>query len=281
MKGIYTQLEVKPPTKNAFYGFMSKTHFLLSTAYSLLCARKWFDRIVYYTDEKSWEHLSVLEGLIDEVIFIPEDSVPKECLATWSAGKMWVLSQQTEPFMHLDNDAYVLTPKLGIIAEQERMVCHIFEPTAIHGDLYKKQFEIIKKYGTEELPGFEHDFKSAISSYATGVIGGQDHAVISGIFRNILNFLHNKKPSEDLATGLEQGYLAMYCRSFGIEPYPMLLENRNYIKSWREMNRTGYIHLVGHLKKQKVAGEDLVLKYAGEKLILEVPELYMKIINLQ
>ena len=280
MKGIYTQLEVKSPKKNAFYGFMSKTHFLLSTTYSLMNSRNWFDKLVLYTDKNSWEHMSVLEELIDEVIFIPNDAVPRECYATWSAGKIWVLSQQNEPYVHLDNDAYVLTPKIIIEAKSKPIICHIKEPSLLHKDGYVRQFKIIEKYGTEELPGFEHDFNHHITSYATGVVGGQSWDILQEIFGNVMNFLHNKKPVEDLATALEQGYFAMFCRGNNIDVEPMLLENMNYDKCWREMRRTGYIHLVSEHKKGLLLGEDLVKKYAEEKVLMAYPHIYKKIINL-
>lgn len=279
MLGVYTQVEVNAPQRNAFYGYMSKTHFLFSTAYSLMLAKKWFWHIIFYTDKKSWEHLQVLEELIDEVIFIPEGEIPKESKATWSIGKMWVFSQMDEPFVHIDNDAYLISPLIKILAEQNDLICHLKELRLLHGEGYQKQFDIIKNYDHSKLSAFSPDYRDEIVSYATGVFGGKNYKLSQEIYGEVMDFIKDQKPTEDLATALEQGYLAMYCKKHGIPVQEVLMENRFHIKCYNEMQRRGYVHLVGGLKKAKYQGEDLVRKYTEEFVLMNNLELYKKIMN--
>ena len=246
MVAVYTQIETDIPKDNAFYGFISRTHFLFSVSYSVICSKKWFDKIILFVDKKSYNNMIPVLDLFDEVVII---DIPYKYGKTWAIGKINTYSVIDTPFVHIDFDAYLLTPYIKIFAERG-IIIHQKELSDIHLSAYMKQFECIKGYNNSMLSYFNTDIIKQYCSYACGVLGTYNYKLINTIYLEVIEFVRSNNINEDLSLSLEQGYLSMYLQGNNFEVYEALTQHKTLSEQLKEMKRKGYIHLVGNLKKK-------------------------------
>lgn len=280
MVGVYTFLQIKAPKSwnSAFYGFNSRTHFLFSTITSVVLSRKWFDKIVVFTDVETWEHLKDFSEIFDEVNFITEKEIPFDIRGTWSVGKMYSYLQMKEPFVHIDNDVYLKTPMVKIYAEQYPVIYQSIEINNYFKGWYQPQFDLVDKYLTDGfLPHFSKEWNYGELAYNAGVFGGSGIEIIHEVYSKVWDFLLAKKPSEDLSCALEQAYPSMYFYNKGITPFCVISEKFAGDRQNKEMARKGYIHLLSDRKRKN--GGQQVIDNCKDFLLTNHFGLYQKIIQ--
>lgn len=271
MIGVYTVLQVKVPSyKSAFYGFNSRTHFLLSTVYSAVLSRKIFDKLVLFTDKETWEYLKEFKGLYDEVRFVTETDIPREVRKTWAIGKIYAYCQMEEPFVHIDNDVYMTSPLAKIHAEQNPIIFQSSEINRIFAKSYQTQFDNLEEYlvstDINYLPHFRRGWNNLHFSFNAGVMGGSDIELIHNIYKPVFKFLTEFLPPENLSTTLEQAYPAMYMFDKKLPIKFCITECFSGKEQRREMSRKGYTHLLSELKTRD--GGNLVVEHCKDYLMI-------------
>jgi len=91
-------------------GWLNFKYFLISAAYSCLTLRKHNKKVYLYTDNQGSELMSDLLRLPFEDISLSLNELESEDHRLWIRGKMHVIEQQQDPFIHVDNDIYIWEP---------------------------------------------------------------------------------------------------------------------------------------------------------------------------
>ncbi len=91
-------------------GWPSDFHYVLSCLLSLQCGRRHFDRTVLVTDSPGKCLLVDQAGLEFDEVRLDLDCLQGLNPAWWVMGKVQAIRIQTEPFIHIDNDAYFWAP---------------------------------------------------------------------------------------------------------------------------------------------------------------------------
>tara|TARA_B100001559_G_scaffold316515_1_gene320182 strand:- start:471 stop:1370 length:900 start_codon:yes stop_codon:yes gene_type:complete len=128
MKIIFS-LWTKPLTAlNNTLGFNSLDDFFNSLVFSVNVAKRNYDNIHFYTDEYG---LELIEPYKDQLPFTEIHCVLNEIdwvpVQWWAYPKMYVYSLQNEPFMHLDNDAYLWEPIPQKLINTHDFICQSYE----------------------------------------------------------------------------------------------------------------------------------------------------------
>lgn len=90
-----------------FGGWLNFKYFLISAAYSCLTLKKYHKKVYLYTDTQGQELMDDLLQLPFEEISTSLNELDNEDHRLWIRGKMHVIEQQKEPFIHVDNDIYI------------------------------------------------------------------------------------------------------------------------------------------------------------------------------
>lgn len=93
-----------------FGGWLNFKYFLISAAYSCLTLKKHNKKIYLYTDTQGSELMGDLLDLPYNDISLSLNDLESEDHRLWIRGKMHVIEQQSEPFIHVDNDIYMWEP---------------------------------------------------------------------------------------------------------------------------------------------------------------------------
>lgn len=229
-------------------GYKNPRHFLISLSFSATLAKKWFGSVVMYCDRYSVPMMESL-NIFDEVIPCYEElaKVPEK---HWAVAKMLVYSKQTEPFLHIDNDVFLLKPPPKRIFTGE-LVAQSIESNGEFGGRYLRQMEamertaIYPKYWVRDWDNV-HFEEAAPFAYCAGILGGcnteliRDYA-ITGI-EHIKKYGHQYP---DINTTIEQVYFAMMAFKTHT-PVTTIISNWNETD---ECKKVGYRHFWGGTKR--------------------------------
>ena len=89
-------------------GYLNGRHFLSLLCLSAIYAKKNFSKVNMFCCQSSKEAFEQL-GLFDNVI-VALDEIEQLEPRHWAVAKLVTFSKQTEPFIHIDNDAYLSKP---------------------------------------------------------------------------------------------------------------------------------------------------------------------------
>lgn len=185
--------------------WFSERHHALSWAFSLLRLKTLGYKVTLYTDSSGYEWL--IENLnlpYDNVdISLDQLSIPNNL---WSLAKMWVYSEQKEPFIHFDGDVYIWNDDFIKELNQNDIICQHIERDFPY---YKDYFEILIK---ERYTLNENIFPRTIDSFDNialncGVIGGYN----IGFFRTLWNEAYSLyKTNEAKSISLNMGVNTLF-----------------------------------------------------------------------
>jgi hypothetical protein len=100
----------RPLARRPGAGWPSDFHYVLSCFLSLQCGRQHFDRTVLVTDSPGKLLLVDQAGLEFDDVRLDLDGLQDVDPGWWVMGKVQAARTQTEPFIHIDNDAYLWAP---------------------------------------------------------------------------------------------------------------------------------------------------------------------------
>lgn len=262
------------PYKKFGGGFSNDRHLLCSLAFSVLNAKKYFSSVVMYCSKDMVNVFSKLK-IFDEIIpFFDEiDQVPEK---HWAVSKMLVYSVQKRPFLHIDNDVYMLKPPPPHVFTA-RFMAQSVENAEDFAHNYHPQIEAVDrqhkypKYWVKDWT-VQHELLKTPYAHNAGVMGGTAVDHIREYARTGIDYmleLGDRLP--DINTTIEQAYFAMYA-------FKNDLKVKGYIRKWddREQAReVGFRHFWGGTKRGIDPGTHLPYMDGVIKKLREMkPEIY-------
>lgn len=184
---------------------------------SLHFLRRTFGRVELYADTAGRAFAERAGLAYDAVHELPPPQAGLE--RVWSVGKLLAAAQQTEPFLHVDGDAFVrqLPDPAPFIVQNE-------ESWHLESDFYK---------WWDAVP-FRPVANATTASYCFGIFGGTASAEIATACRQSVDFLTahademktilDSHPLAPLLASIlvEQIWVPMLLKQVGIEPTPYL-----------------------------------------------------------
>ena len=86
-------------------GFRDFKHFIAFLRVSVEHSKRLFGKVVFYTTTHTWEKVKDYGLPFDEVDTSFDAIAPTVNDSHWALIKLWACQKQTEPFVHIDNDA--------------------------------------------------------------------------------------------------------------------------------------------------------------------------------
>ncbi|HTF16471.1 MAG TPA: DUF6734 family protein [Chryseolinea sp.] len=262
-----------------FGGWLNFKYFLISTAYSCLTIRKQHKRLKLYTDSNG-------QGLFVDLMNLPYDDVSlslnnleNEDHKLWILGKMMAIKDQSQPFIHVDNDLYLWEP-----LPQNPSPNHLISQSRvpIWGEYRSSLNEIFANFPF--VPECLNERPTAKTMVANvGIVGGNDidfFQEFCEISQSLLEKNRQYLPLVD-AGGfnqmMEEYLFTSLARFKGREIYYLLESNaHDFPPSYLNLNLVPivykYIHLIGLNKQNHFYCEQLSLR-----LGYEFPEQYKKV----
>jgi hypothetical protein len=261
-----------------FGGWLNFKYFLISAAYSCLTLRKHHKKIYLYTDTQGQELMDDLLQLPFEEISTSLDELDSEDHRLWIRGKMNVIEQQHEPFIHVDNDIYIWEP----LPDPKKIIVQSRFP--IWGEYQLSLNEIFANF--DYIPECLQERPTDKTTVANvGLIGGHDIDFFQRFCENSRNLLERNRQFLPLINigGFNQmmeEYLFTSMLRHEDKDVFYLLENLNTPFPASHLNFSlvpavyRYIHLIGHHKQSAYACEQLELR-----LKYEFPETFRRVVE--
>jgi hypothetical protein len=239
MKAVFSLCTKFLDEQNVNGGFLDAEAFNCSCILSVLLARKQLGRAVIYTDSRGARLLEPLQLPFDEVHIIFDDFRYPPHL--WMASKLQAYRCQTEPFVHIDLDAYLWAPlparltEATVIAQSSEEDCGYYDgvvsfflrsagylPDFIsqHAATYGPKVRALNAgiYGGHDL--------ASIHACCDAAFATMEHPANQPMFAGLLS--SNSRGYElrhDFNVLLEQYFAGVYCYQHGV-PIGYVLSNQ-------------------------------------------------------
>ena len=105
MKAIYTFWS--KPLINNFARCKSEKNFILMFVYSMLWSAKWFEKVELNTDEYGYNIFKYFENSKIKIKNTLNDFEGLDSYLFWAYPKIYSLTLQDEPFIHIDGDIFI------------------------------------------------------------------------------------------------------------------------------------------------------------------------------
>lgn len=249
MNAVYTFW--RKPFAASGGGYLTGRHFLSLLCLSAIYARRSFSNVNMFCCENSKETFEQL-GLFDNVI-VALDEIEHLKNIHWATAKLVTFSKQTEPFIHIDNDAYI-SKRLPAEFRLVPLIAQCPESYVEFNGNYVPQIKAIQnhsvhpKYWHEDWLNYSGRASKATFAHNTGIFGGCDIEAIHNYAGSAVEYMikyGNDLP--DVNTTIEQAYLGMFSDH---EKIPV----KRLISDWRNNNAAkdlGYCHYWGGTKRDK------------------------------
>ena len=261
MKVLQSYWFAKFRSEKTFGGFHDERSFWHSTVLSAFSIAQFYEAELV-TDSYGAECAEFI-GLPYRAISRSFDSLPQQLSQLWALGKLWLYQQQSEPFLHIDLDAY-LWERLPQRCEEAEVVIQVYEDDPRQLEFYRRVLGAL----LEKLPCLPDSYRDPQLLLRTclgvncGVVGGsrldlfQSYAAESA---SIMTDPRNMAAWEDLYrsfgsrfgwfnAGIEQTNLLLWCERFGVVPEAVV---PNAFAPGRDIRseKLGFTHLVGEEKE--------------------------------
>ena len=242
-----------------------------------------FDGARWLIDELNLPYSNVVYGL---------NQMPNYDPSLWALAKIFTISQQNTPFLHVDSDVYIWEPFKTEFINNNLCVQNIE-----YEEKFENQFGIYINSITKlknklfSLPKFIEDVLSnykitgRIEAYNTGIVGGQNLDFLKLYSNFIFEFLNTNKDRDIESSDMnliEQLFLFCLAQNNGIIVKPLFGKekavDKNAYFSMAQFNLTPlvnkYIHVVGQGKKNNTYCSQVALR-----LRYEFPKMYNHILS--
>lgn len=213
-------------------------------------ARKWYDKVEIVTDSLALPIFEKLKLPYTEINTVLDELIDYD-KASWALGKIKAYQIQNEPFVHIDNDVFLLQDLLKPF-ENERIVCQNIE----NGDQFKNYYEpmlfSLEENGVNVLDkdGLPQYWRLTENSPCMAIYMCNDLRFNEEYCRAVFNFIDvNKKLLYDgerafswacYSVIFEQYLAGQVAEQLGLTITPMC-ENSNF----EELAKLGYVHIWG------------------------------------
>jgi len=260
-------------------GWTDKKYNYMSWALSCLQFGKFYNNIELITDSIGKEILIDQLKLPYTKVHVLLDKLNHYHPGLWAIGKLYTYSIQTEPFLHVDGDAYIWE-RFSTEIENSGLVAQNLEVNFSH---YRNSLEGIQNnfsYIPECLS--KHNLNDDINAINAGVFGGNDIEFIQEYTKSAFKFIDKNISSlEKISIGLfnmvyeqflfyklvkERKKSITYVTKNTTDEFEGLAEFSGVSKI------TKFIHVVGKYKYFSQTGENI-----ARHLLLDYPEYYFRI----
>lgn len=272
MIAVYSLYEDNRKKTNG--GFRSKKELATCLTLSVLESKKQFDSVEFWTNDYGAE--------IVERYKIPFDKVHvklnhfSEFLHPdfWAYAKIWTYAQQTQPFIHIDNDV-ILFQKIDEGTKSKKMFFQNIESLKTHTS-YKKQVDLAYNCPKLNIGLLDENPEFA---YNAGVVGCTDLSIIKIWKEKVDEYLFNPKNKEywNSITDkhshnhlFEQYFISSLISSLGISEDVATLLGENFRKD--AVHKFKMTHLWGEAKRD---GD--TMKRVSDRLYKDYPEVKQNI----
>lgn len=272
MIAVYSLYEDNRKKTNG--GFRSKKELATCLTLSVLESKKQFDSVEFWTNDYGAE--------IVERYKIPFDKVHiklnhfSEFLHPdfWAYAKIWTYAQQTQPFIHIDNDV-ILFQKIDEETKNKKMFFQNIESLKTHTS-YKKQVDLAYNCPKLDIGLLDENPDWALNC---GVVGCTDLSIIKIWKEKVDEYLFNPKNKEYWNTIIdkhshnhlfEQYFISSLISSLGISEDVATLLGENFRKD--AVNKFKMTHLWGEAKRD---GD--TMKRVSDRLYKDYPEVKQNI----
>jgi hypothetical protein len=275
--------------------WLSPEHHLCSWVLSVQTARQHFSSTALFTD-KAGAHLLVDQlGLEFDEVSTELDALARYDAKCWALGKVWTYRAQTEPFVHVDSDAFLWKPLPKSLTSAA--VLAQFPDEFILGASYYQPEEFEQSLcaaGEIWLPAewvWYRSSKKAQRGDSCGIFGGNridfiQHYANQGI--RLIEHPDNRKGLPMLAAKTERNllfeqYLLAACidyhRQHRDSPFhdieiSYLFDSLNSAFDEDQAQQVGYTHLVASAKRNP----DLALRLES-RVKRDYPDYYERCLN--
>lgn len=224
--------------------------FINSWIYSVNHAKKNFKNVILYTDDFGFQFLCKKLNLKFDKVFLSLNELSSIPNYLWAYGKIFTYQSQTEPFIHIDYDAFLTKPLMHKFLNAELLVESIELFKDYH--LYYPLIENLKLLGySSPIFDLQDNYKFA---YNAGILGGTNLDFIKLYCleaSNIVDFMIKKNfdkvhLSYFSSVVFEQSNLVLCAMYYGVQPTVFCQNNK-------VAEETGYCHLKGAKKDPGIA----------------------------
>lgn len=263
--------------------WLSEKHHAMSWAFSMLRIKKLGHTIILYTDSAGYDWLINKLGL-------PYDEVKTEldCLDIpenlWSLAKIWVYSQQKEPFIHIDGDVYIWDDAFFQNIDDLSIVCqHIERGYPYYEEQYHSLLQAKFLLPPEYFPSDPDLFENRALN--CGVIGGNAFQLFENLWETSSTLYYKNKEkcrvlTEKYNTLFEQYLIHAIADTLHLKIKPvftqkMIFNDDFYVEFHSVPFEKKYVHLLTASKRTV-----RLLKELENRLQYEFPVYFQKIVSI-
>lgn len=235
-------------------GYNSTLALRESAALSLHYARQHFKRTELITDRQG---AKLLEGLpYDNLVICLDEDLTYIPYRHWSFSKLHACKNQTEPFIHLDFDVFLLNALPDDLLQADAAFQNIEDEHCA----FAYQNLIAHSTSWDQKPPYVHD---TIRAYNCGIMSFNRLDLIPEWYNLAISYIDwfERNPNDNVCTSLyfEQFLLYWLCKHKGyqiktLEDYKLPFENEPGLDD-RTAERLGYTHLMSHAKRNPLCEE--------------------------
>jgi hypothetical protein len=265
-----------------FGGWSNVREFAFASALSCLTLRKYNSSVQLYTDSKGAELLIEQFDLPFTNVNLSLDSLEHADHRLWTLGKIKAIADQSEPFVHVDNDIFTWQ-KFSVSNDDDFIIAQ--SSSAIWSDYVMSHYEMIQYF--KNLPEFYRSPpKWSTRILNVGLIGGNDISFFQEFTRISKELLQNNEQSLELINAgafnqMLEEYLISCLVEWKSRDVYLLLDHQEPPAGISHLNFNlvpvvhKYIHLIGREKVNVIASKHIELR-----LEMEFPSYYKKISKL-
>lgn len=242
-------------------GYNNIVDFVSTMALSVLTTKKSFDKVCLVTNSLYKDLLvNEFEMPFDEVSTSQDrwDNLPDWL---WGYAKLSALNDQTEPFVHIDNDVFLWDPIRPEVKNKKLFFQSIETPFR---DIYC-YYDPLIEFAMKNVPNIPKLILDNPSKYAynCGVTGINDLDILHEWFKLSTSFIMNPENQKIIESNKdllihqnllhEQYFIACLCQSKGLvnnEDIGFIIDYKNLQKDCYTPGNK-YTHLWGGIKKEK------------------------------
>lgn len=259
------------PTGNTLYSagnwFRPIDQFLFLSM-SVIESAKRFKKVELVTDNDGWEIIKKLD-LPFTSVSLELEKIEKKYLSFWALGKIFAYRIQSEPFIHIDNDAVFFKEVPNRILNADLIV-----QSSEKNEIFESYYSYHIKTGSSKLKNrFElwGDFRESINC---GVFGGNDMDFIQRYCNKSIDFVMDNDwssiPDSRRFSVIFEQYLLCCMAKFENRAFEFLDEESNDLN----LTKMGFTHLIEHKKDPSMS------KRIETRLRSQYPDAFEKVIAL-
>jgi hypothetical protein len=265
----------KPYLAEKNFSWRTELHHRLSWILSVESARPHFASTALVTDDAGADLLVNTLGLRFDNLSTSLKDLADDDPDWWTLGKLMAYSQQEEPFLHIDSDAYLFRPppehamNAPIVAQHPEGTAHSLP----WYDVDRAELAI-RLHGNRTIPepwSWYRTFSSTQDAACCGIVGGQNTDFFRRYGETVLGILRapanrhafDEWPDKRVLNPMFEQYLLAACAAHDNLPITYLFESHEHAANGGA-TLMGFTHLMGGAKSDDDLTRRLELRVARE-----------------